>query len=192
MVNNHDIVPEVSFDIALGRKYRQVEFDYDAYQQLVLDLGGTPEDLHGLRMEFYSEKCATEDGFYNYEENTIGINLAHSKVGEAIAHETQHYVDVQNGMLPSKASIAAANIAVKVHLSGLVLCMVGSGLTVYRSWRTGELPEILSAPTSLMFLPPTIGEIAFRSFYTRNAREKRAYKTGKKFGDRVVLEMEKR
>ncbi len=100
------VLPEVSFDIGLGKKYSYVDFDYNAYQREVNDMGGTRTDFENAKILFKDQGISTTRGSYSPVDESIVVKLS-SKTNQVLAHETRHYIDHQRGQLDKTRAISA-------------------------------------------------------------------------------------
>src|SRR5256885_209151 len=91
-------IPEVSFDVKLGKKYKHVDFDYGAYKQMITDMGGEEEDFQNASIQIKPKKPFFGGRYAPYnrgvpEEGTTEVFGRPKKANKTLAHETQHYLD---------------------------------------------------------------------------------------------------
>ena len=101
-----EVLPEVSFDIDLGRKYSYVDFDYDAYRNQIRSMGGDELDFQQADIRFEDRGLSVTRGYYSPTTEEIVV-AASGRTNTVLAHETQHYLDGRDGLLDRRRAIAA-------------------------------------------------------------------------------------
>jgi hypothetical protein len=142
-------LPQVSFDIRLGKKYNLVDFDYEAYIEHLQDCGLTSDDIESTQIYIRSSRLpAINPGLFTSPPPLITL-AAGKKANRALIHETQHRIDSATKAVPigynspelkligfsgvSGGAVAAEVIAfaedypAEVHASivGILICAIG-------------------------------------------------------------------
>lgn len=183
-------LPQVSFDIELGKKYENVDFDYDAFKSLIRRMGGTDSDYEDAKI-LVETRGRNRNGSYNPHDNMIRVGARKGSIvrsdnsDSTLTHETQHYLDDRHGNLNSPViTKIAGNLAAPVMDAGI-------GLTVL-----GYMSSILNRPevsngVRLAATILSIGGIAMHGIYLNSQDEIRARSSARKH-TRSVLTLEPR
>jgi hypothetical protein len=95
--NALEVVPEITFDIKLGKRYDYVDFDYAAYDDYLRAKGLSDEDIEGTTIRFKRSRAIIPyHGIYNRwtKKTTVYIGgKKHGRANRVLTHETQHRVD---------------------------------------------------------------------------------------------------
>ncbi len=118
------ILPEVSFDIRIGKKYRYVDFDYDAYFQKATEMGMTPEQIAAVSVHFKKPSYSPLRGGYNRYDKKTEVRMAR-RANKTLVHELKHAADDTKGKLGNPVINVLGNIG---NLSYLPL--LGTDLAV--------------------------------------------------------------
>jgi len=90
-------LPAVSFDLALGRQYDQIDFDYTAYMAHLRSNGMTDGQIAGTDIRFHPKR-----GFIDNQGLQVGNKIDVWMDGQAnavLVHETQHRIDRLAGLM---------------------------------------------------------------------------------------------
>lgn len=101
-----EVLPEVSFDIDLGKKYSYVDFDYDAYHRQVVRMGGDKVDYQEASIRFEDRGLSLTRGYFSPSTEEIVVATG-ERTNATLAHETKHYLDGRDGLLDRRRAIAA-------------------------------------------------------------------------------------
>lgn len=105
-VHEGEILPEVSFDIDLGKKYSHVDFDYVAFRNQIRNMGGDNSDYQQANIRFEDRGLSPTRGYYSPSTQEIVVATS-EKTNDVLAHETRHYLDGRDGLLDRRRAIAA-------------------------------------------------------------------------------------
>ena len=103
-----DDIPQVSFDVKFGKSHKYVDFDYDAYEQLIFDQGGTSEDYQQAKLLIQAPTSVSQlrhligsskKGWYDSSDGTINAQPYSRNTDTVLVHETEHYLDHRHGEL---------------------------------------------------------------------------------------------
>lgn len=104
--------PIVSMDIALGKTYDEVDFDYDAFRDEAERLGMSPQDIGGMSVRLKQPRLLdTKGGFYDVNGDKGIIVNANHKVNRRISHELKHKADDVNGRLKKDTKYKAGRFS---------------------------------------------------------------------------------
>jgi hypothetical protein len=87
--------PAVSMDIALGKKFKNVEFDYDAFDREAERIGMSQGHRGKLKIRLHDE--GEKHGEYFPSDKAIELKTT-SDVSKSLSHELQHATDDENGV----------------------------------------------------------------------------------------------
>lgn len=141
-----DHYPQVTFDVSLGKKYENVDFDYNSFAEEANRLGVAPEDIDKLSINI-GAKLPGKNGVYYPKNVTIDI-AAKKTANKTLSHEIQHFSDDLQGNLIFDPRIIIGDIATRASLP---TSLTSLGLSVgYHARYIGA--EITSAGVATCFM----------------------------------------
>lgn len=185
-----DDAPIVSIDTRLGKKYSQVDFDYDAYSR-ELDRQGMPPDAQPMSIAIKKRSIADRVlsrylGVYRGGRRQIEVSVT-KHADRTLKHEMQYGVDHSKGMLKGSndlrysVGLRAAKAFMPVTLGTISLYTAHLISTLYKH-DPGLLDEarIVSTP-----LPIIVGGVAIWG-YGMHPEERRAEKAADESPERIL------
>lgn len=175
-LTSHEWLPEVSFDINLGRHFQHIGFDYDTYIGYQTDRGLDPQDVIATALHFSTKNEKFFDAYYSPIRRDIGFhglqNSTNRRANQLIAHELQHKIDHDMGELTitDLAMTAGANVGRSIGKLGL-WGAAGLGITAIlnRSSFTGEVARLLAGSSLSAYI---LGRVLYRvNPFEKKARE---------------------
>lgn len=135
--------PVVSMDIALGKKFKNVEFDYDAFDREAERIGMSQGHRGKLKIRLHDE--GEKYGEYFPSDKVIELK-ATSDASKGLSHELQHATDDENGIpfddLRNRLAYRVNNILTS------------------RAFLPATISSVLSYPAALAIGSPTLENIS--------------------------------
>lgn len=183
-----DNAPIVSVDIKLGKKYKEVDFDYESYQR-ELDRQGMPEDA--LPMNVLIKRRSIKDRLLarslgSYCRRHINVSATRD-ADKTLKHEMQHGVDDNNNILEANdfrysMGIQAVDSFIPASL-GAVSTQISLGLMSYfGKVNAGNLDR---AVITAGIVPLLVGGVATWG-YSMHPAERRAEKAAKQSPEKIL------
>ena len=172
-------MPLVSFDISLGKKFSFIDFNYEAYSELLHRIAerNNTDSMDDVSLHFSSGLLSKAS--FNPQDKKIDIVIPRktntrsaSRIGTSVIHETQHAVDHRD-FEENDPKNFRENVAVFGNVSCLIaelgtLASVGSTIAYVAEKPYG--PDALIGSG----IATAIGLLGEHVFYTNSVREKRA------------------
>jgi len=106
-------IPQVSFDIRLGKRTAYVDFDYTAFVIAAYADGVSPEQVEDLSIHFkagsFTSLALFSKAHYDVRKNSMEIavprKMERHKLNKIVAHETNHFVDRATRGMPLRDKV---------------------------------------------------------------------------------------
>lgn len=173
--------PLVSMDISLGKKYQEVNFDYDSFQQEAARLGLSPQDTAGMPMRIKAPRLKdVKGGFYDIDgDKGITVN-ANNKTNRRISHELKHKADDIKGMPMKDAKYKVGRSSAIIFDKAAALGLIG-GVAAVAGSEAAE--HIVTNPAYLIGLG---GTALAATGYVFHPAERRARKAAESSSAQIV------
>jgi hypothetical protein len=125
-----DSWPQVSFDIHLGERTSNLEFDTQAYADYLRERGLNDQEVADTRLHFAKASNPFKGGGYDEKTKILTVNMRPFPLGsipaanELIYHETEHHIDDLHGALKEE-SWALAKVGAALGVGAISLAAVG-------------------------------------------------------------------
>ena len=119
----HDGSPTISVDASLGKRFKKIDFDYEAFDKEADRLGMPLESRSNLSIAIGDRGSGN---FYNPNTRTINIE-AGARAHKAFVHELQHATDDTNDILKEDTRFKAGNFGRKTAIYSAPVSAMNAG-----------------------------------------------------------------
>lgn len=166
-----DGAPSVSFDIELGKKYSQVNFDYDEFSILADEYGMNAEDRTAIEINVTKPSRIVGGSYYSIKRQ-IKVG-ADKKVNNTFAHELKHASDDFEGKLITGKGYIIGSCAMLLFVPSAVIS-AASSITMNYSDFVRDHVHLPVTGTHIGIM--AVGLLGYRM----HPIERRAFKAGRK------------